>query len=1000
MVSTAPNDQFPSCVRCKDFITTGHAYELGCDRWHTHCFACYKCEKPLSCESDFLVLGTGALICFDCSDSCKNCGKKIDDLAIILSSSNEAYCSDCFKCCKCGENIADLRYAKTKRGLFCLNCHEKLLAKRKYYEEKKRRLKKNLPSLPAPVVDGASATATVPEKTSSRPASLVNEMPLCSEPLKDIETNSSDIVPHFITGYNDSDDNSGSSKFGSNVSIDIIGPEDNSTEHAKGDAKEEVEAHSANFSLEVAIDSTPSCKEPPSRSKSLLNKTPLRNSSGQYVAKSPSSYRQGIIVNDSLEESNQFEPPNDSSRSASELLSSVLHSPVSVNMKNTKAPNTDTFNTSLASQTDPSLPLKELNNIMEEPNPLQTPAVEIVKADKSVSNLAGVQQEQAEKPPYASNSGKGRKISRSLSRRSKDLMTNLKSKATSKHDSNVRLSPASKSTSRRSQDLIRDVDSHPGFGTPNSNSPSLDTLMKNQKGLNYKRFTDNGILKVVSEKEDAPDEQKNLGFKSPSPIGHLLQSPATPSNVSMYRTPPLDSSLTFDRLNGSSYSNQNYSLPSWQNTPKTQLENSSNFEDHKETVYGNSESRNDPSLDKEIVTAELHLKQLKINLKELESQREELMKEIGEMKSMKETLRRHIEAYNTEKNKLYLDSNEFPGNPPAINEISLSESPPVKHVATASSVARSSVKPKFWKFFSSAKPQTEQSIQSINSNNINSIVKSAPVLLSAPSASSNSGRVEISPPVLQNPNEFSDVRLVPIESDGNMGQNKDAEEYSDGSNLYGSSLVARCNYENNEIPMILSVCIDFIESDEENMRSEGIYRKSGSQLVIEEIERHFSSWKVQTEMPNILTEQDLNAVTGVLKRYLRKLPNPIFTFQVYEPLMNLVKSKKMMENLPFVGGKLSLEAKNSDTYLSSKSALKSILEDLPKEHYRVLRALSEHIEKITQYSHWNRMTLYNLALVFAPGLIRDFSGEKDIIDMKERNYIVAFIFGNYKDILT
>lgn len=46
------------------------------------------------------------------------------------------------------------------------------------------------------------------------------------------------------------------------------------------------------------------------------------------------------------------------------------------------------------------------------------------------------------------------------------------------------------------------------------------------------------------------------------------------------------------------------------------------------------------------------------------------------------------------------------------------------------------------------------------------------------------------------------------------------------------------------------------------------------------------------------------------------------------------------------------------------------------------------------------MTLYNLALVFAPGLIRDFSGEKDIIDMKERNYIVAFIFGNYKDILT
>ncbi|CAI4778452.1 BDH_1b_G0050600.mRNA.1.CDS.1 [Saccharomyces cerevisiae] len=1007
MASTAPNEQFPSCVRCKEFITTGHAYELGCDRWHTHCFACYKCEKPLSCESDFLVLGTGALICFDCSDSCKNCGKKIDDLAIILSSSNEAYCSDCFKCCKCGENIADLRYAKTKRGLFCLSCHEKLLAKRKYYEEKKRRLKKNLPSLPTPVIDNGhtdevSASAVLPEKTFSRPASLVNEIPSGSEPSKDIETNSSDIVPHFITGYNDSDDNSGSSKFGSNVSIDVIGPEENSTEHVNDDVKEEAEAPSANMSLNVATDPTLSCKEPPSHSRNLLNKTPLRNSSGQYLAKSPSSYRQGIIVNDSLEESDQIDPPNNSSRNASELLTSVLHSPVSVNMKNPKGSNTDIFNTGEISQMDPSLSRKVLNNIVEETNALQRPVVEVVKEDRSVPDLAGVQQEQAEKYSYSNNSGKGRKISRSLSRRSKDLMINLKSRATGKQDSNVKLSPASKVTSRRSQDLMRDNDSHTGLDTPNSNSTSLDILVNNQKSLNYKRFTDNGTLRVTSGKEPALEEQKNHSFKSPSPIDHLLQSPATPSNVSMYRTPPLDSSLTFDRRNGSSYSNQNYSIPSWQKTPKTQLENSDNFEEQKETLYENSESRNDPSLDKEIVTAEHYLKQLKINLKELESQREELMKEITEMKSMKEALRRHFESYNSEKNKLYLDSNELSNNPPMINEISLGESPPVKHVATASSVARSSVKPKFWKFFSSAKPQTEQSIQGVSTNNTNSIVKSAPVLLSAPSSGSNSGRLEISPPVLQNPNEFSDVRLVPIENDANMGQSKDGEEYLDGSNLYGSSLVARCNYENNEIPMILSVCIDFIESDEENMRSEGIYRKSGSQLVIEEIEKQFSAWKVQqnTETPNILTEQDLNAVTGVLKRYLRKLPNPIFTFQIYEPLMRLVKSRKMMENLPFVGGKLSLEAKNSDTYMSSKGALKNILEDLPREHYRVLRVLSEHIEKVTRYSHWNRMTLYNLALVFAPGLIRDFSGEKDIIDMKERNYIVAFIFGNYKDILT
>lgn len=60
-------------------------------------------------------------------------------------------------------------------------------------------------------------------------------------------------------------------------------------------------------------------------------------------------------------------------------------------------------------------------------------------------------------------------------------MINLKSRATGKQDSNVKLSPASKVTSRRSQDLMRDNDSHTGLDTPNSNSTSLDILVNNQK---------------------------------------------------------------------------------------------------------------------------------------------------------------------------------------------------------------------------------------------------------------------------------------------------------------------------------------------------------------------------------------------------------------------------------------------------------------------------------------------------------------------------------------
>ena len=125
-----------TCKRCGEPIFEGHAYELGEDRWHIHCFKCSKCETSLGCNSNFLVLGNGNLICSNCSYNCKQCGKKIDDLAILTG--DQAYCSSCFKCRSCKLKIEDLRYARTSKGLFCMSCHEKLIAKKKKHDSKKK----------------------------------------------------------------------------------------------------------------------------------------------------------------------------------------------------------------------------------------------------------------------------------------------------------------------------------------------------------------------------------------------------------------------------------------------------------------------------------------------------------------------------------------------------------------------------------------------------------------------------------------------------------------------------------------------------------------------------------------------------------------------------------------------------------------------------------------------------------------------------------------------
>ncbi|CCE86474.1 Piso0_004965 [Millerozyma farinosa CBS 7064] len=137
-VEEVDEDVIKMCKKCRIPILEGHAYELGDDRWHIHCFKCSKCESSLGCNSNFLVLGNGNLICSKCSYNCMQCKKKIDDLAILTG--DQAYCSNCFRCRSCKSKIEDLRYARTSIGLFCMSCHEKLMEKKKKHDLKKKRL--------------------------------------------------------------------------------------------------------------------------------------------------------------------------------------------------------------------------------------------------------------------------------------------------------------------------------------------------------------------------------------------------------------------------------------------------------------------------------------------------------------------------------------------------------------------------------------------------------------------------------------------------------------------------------------------------------------------------------------------------------------------------------------------------------------------------------------------------------------------------------------------
>ena len=317
----------------------------------------------------------------------------------------------------------------------------------------------------------------------------------------------------------------------------------------------------------------------------------------------------------------------------------------------------------------------------------------------------------------------------------------------------------------------------------------------------------------------------------------------------------------------------------------------------------------------------------------------------------------------------------------------------VRNQSTASIAKASIAKPKFWKLFSGGKQineiQPRPQISSVSLTHSNSVSTLGSVNIA--------NRIEISKPVLQNPNEFEDVKLNPIAVNSYFEDAAQNIDISKGHILIGSSLIARCLYEENKIPLLITTCIRYIESSEDHLKAEGLYRKSGSKLLIEEIEGQFAelSGSATSKLLDLMDE-DVHAVAGVLKRYLRCLPNPVITFQLYEPLMTFIRGNNLLSNLSLRDD--SLFTIDNPLFNTSCKMVNKMLKHLPTEHYDLLKVVSDHVCKVSEYSEWNLMTLYNISLVFAPGLIRDFSGEKDIIDMNERNYIIGFILKNSNEV--
>ncbi|XP_018410571.1 PREDICTED: unconventional myosin-IXb-like, partial [Nanorana parkeri] len=119
-----------------------------------------------------------------------------------------------------------------------------------------------------------------------------------------------------------------------------------------------------------------------------------------------------------------------------------------------------------------------------------------------------------------------------------------------------------------------------------------------------------------------------------------------------------------------------------------------------------------------------------------------------------------------------------------------------------------------------------------------------------------------------------------------------------------------------------------------------------------------------------LDKYAIHAITGILKQWLRELPEPLMTFALYSEFLKAVELPEKQEQL---------------------CTIYKILGQLPQANYNTLERLIFHLVKVALLEDVNRMSTNSLAIVFAPCLLRCPDNYDPLTSMKEVSKATACV---------
>ncbi|XP_060883626.1 rho GTPase-activating protein 17a isoform X4 [Labrus mixtus] len=159
---------------------------------------------------------------------------------------------------------------------------------------------------------------------------------------------------------------------------------------------------------------------------------------------------------------------------------------------------------------------------------------------------------------------------------------------------------------------------------------------------------------------------------------------------------------------------------------------------------------------------------------------------------------------------------------------------------------------------------------------------------------------------------------------------------------FGTGLDEHLKRSSREVALPLEACVMMLL--ETGMKEEGLFRIAAGASKLKKLKAALDCSTSQLEE----FYSDPHAVAGALKSYLRELPEPLMTYQLYDEWIQ------------------ASSVSDPDKRLQ---ALWVVCDQLPKNNKTNLRYLVKFLAKLAQDSEVNKMTPSNIAIVLGPNLL-------------------------------